>query len=384
MKEIIILGSTGSIGRSALNVLRQNRDKFSVLGLSAYSNIRLLYEQIKEFKPAFVCVGDEKSARKLKTELKASVKLLAGSEGLGVLAQKKAGVVLLAIAGSNALLPLLKAAECGQEIALANKEALVMAGNLVMETARKSKARIIPVDSEQSAIWQCLNGEKRSKLKRIYLTASGGPFRNASRKALEDVSVDRVLKHPRWKMGPKITVDSASLMNKGLELLEAMFLFGVPADKIKVLIHPEALIHSMVEFIDGVIMAQLSAADMRVPIQYALSYPERMPNSDSVLDFYKISRLNFERPDFKKFPCLRLAYRAAEELGTMPCALNAANEVSVEAFLGGRLEFLSISKVVERVLDDCRNIKNPDLGGILEADIEARRRAQGLIERMGS
>ncbi|MCX5703855.1 MAG: 1-deoxy-D-xylulose-5-phosphate reductoisomerase [Candidatus Omnitrophica bacterium] len=374
MKNIAILGSTGSIGRAALEVVRHFPDRFRVVGLTANSNIDILYKQVKEFRPLLVCVRDKLAARKLSPLLKSSAKLFQGEDGLDRLVQdSRVEQILLAIAGSGALLPLLKAIEAGKAIALANKEALVCAGPLIINEARKRKVEIIPIDSEQSAIWQCLEGKDLSKLKTIYLTASGGPFRNLPRGALKDISIAKVLKHPRWKMGKKISVDSATLMNKGLELLEAMFLFEVPYDKIKILIHPEALIHSMVEFIDGIVLAQLSATDMRIPIQYAISYPDRLNNSLPRIDFYRLKELHFQVPDFKRFPCLGLAYRAARVLGTMPAVLNAANEVCVEEFLKKKLAFIAIPEIIEKVMDRHRNImKNPNLEDILEADSWAR------------
>ena len=381
MKRIAILGSTGSIGISALQVIRHFPGKFKVVGLSTNSNIDILYGQIKEFHPFFVCVGDIAAAKRLKHRLKTKTKLLVGEEGLEALVKdKEVEEILLAISGSCALSPLLKAIESGKQIALANKEALVAAGPLIMNEAASRKIKIIPVDSEQSAIWQCLDGEEHSRLKKIYLTASGGPFWQSPRKDLKDISVRKVLRHPRWKMGKKISVDSANLMNKGLELLETMFLFNVASDKIEILIHPQAVVHSMVEFIDGVILAQLSATDMRIPIQYALSYPERLPNGFPRIDFCKLKELHFRAPDFKRFPCLRLAYRVAGELGTMPAVLNAANEVSVAEFLRQRLAFISIPKVIEKVLDRHRNKINPDLEDILEADSWARSQAHRVIE----
>lgn len=377
MKNIAILGSTGSIGISALEVIRHFPEHFKVVALSTNSNIKLLEKQIKEFHPEFVCIADESAAKKLRG---AKVKIFSGSEGLNRIAREpKIQEVLLAISGSYALAPLLKAVEAGKQIALANKEALVMAGPIIMREAFKRKANIIPVDSEQSAIWQCLEGRALENLKNIYLTASGGPFRKASKKDLKGVGVERVLKHPRWKMGKKITVDSATLMNKGLELLEAMFLFNVPSERIKILIHPEAIIHSMVEFIDGVVLAQLSAADMRIPIQYALSYPRRLSNSLPTVDFYKLNELHFESPDFKRFPCLGLAYRAAAQLGTAPCVLNAANEVGVQEFLMRRIDFTDIPKIIERVLDRHKNKRNPDLRDILASDAWARRESYKII-----
>lgn len=375
--KIAILGSTGSIGVNSLDVVRHFPEKFKVIALSANSNIRLLEQQIKEFKPAYVCVKEKNAAVALAPKIKrSSTKLLIGDEGLEtVLKDKHIDRVVLAISGSDALAPLIAALENHIDVALANKEALVAAGFLVMGLAAEKKAKIIPVDSEQSAIWQCLQGQDRNKLKRIYLTASGGPFLKRGKRKLDNIPVEKVLKHPRWKMGKKITVDSATLMNKGLELLEAMFLFNVGADKIKVLIHPEAVIHSMVEFIDGVVLAQLSVTDMRIPIQYALSYPERLSNEYPRVNFLKLQRLNFDKPDFSKFPCLGLAYRAARELGTMPAVLNAANEVSVGEFLKKRINFGSIPRIVEKVMDRHHNNNKPDLEDIHQADSWARREA---------
>lgn len=385
MKRIAVLGSTGSIGVNTLEVIRRFPGKFRVVALTTNSNIDLLSRQISEFHPKFVCVGDVNAARILERELKSRVKLFTGIEGMYSLVQaKEIDKVVLALSGSIALSPLLEAIESGKEIALANKEALVMAGPVIMNLARRKKIRILPIDSEQSAIWQCLDGEDYGKLKRIYLTASGGPFRKASHSELKGISPRRALRHPRWKMGRKISVDSANLMNKGLELLETMFLFGIPSDKIKVIIHPEALIHSMVEFIDGVILAQLSSTDMRIPIQYALAYPERLMNSLSRLDFYKLKELHFEKPDFKRFPCLNLAYRVASQLGTMPCVLNAANEISVAEFLRGRLDFISIPRVIERVIDSHRNKPEPRLEDILAADSWSRDEARRVIARLGA
>jgi 1-deoxy-D-xylulose-5-phosphate reductoisomerase len=379
--KIAILGSTGSIGQSALEVVRSLPDRFSVVGLSTNSNFEILAKQIQKFRPEFVCVKDEGASKRLR--VRPGTKLLTGEKGLvALLEHSKAEKILLAISGSAALPPLLKAIDKGRQIALANKEALVMAGPLIMRKAQKKKIKIIPIDSEQSAIWQCLNGEEPLRLKTIYLTASGGPFMRAKPKDLRSISIDEVLRHPRWKMGKKITVDSATLMNKGLELLEAMFLFDVPCDKIKIVIHPEAVVHSMVEFVDGVILAQLSATDMRVPIQYALTFPQRFSNKFPRIDFYKLKELRFGAPDFKRFPCLRLAYRAACELGTLPAVLNAANETSVDQFLKGRIKFVSIPSIIEKVMDRHRSTRNPDLGEILHADQWARLEADRVIENL--
>jgi 1-deoxy-D-xylulose-5-phosphate reductoisomerase len=383
MKRIAILGSTGSIGKSALDVIRNLGARFRVAGLSTNSNTAVLEKQIKEFHPEFVCVNEPSAARELKPRLNGKVKFLSGEEGLIKLAQnKEIDAILLAISGSGALVPLLKAIDCGKRIALANKEALVMAGPLIMKMATRRKAKIIPIDSEQSAIWQCLEGERTSALKNIYLTASGGPLRKMSRKEIKNISIGKVLRHPRWKMGRKISVDSASLMNKGLELLEAMFLFGVTSDKVKILIHPEAVIHSMVEFVDGSVLAQLSPTDMRIPIQYALTYPDRLPSPLGGMDFCTLGELHFQRPDFGKFPCLGLAYRAASELGTAPCILNAANEVGVSEFLRGTLRFIEIPGVIEKVMDRHHNKQSPTLRDIREADAWARREALQIINNL--
>ncbi|TRZ96476.1 1-deoxy-D-xylulose-5-phosphate reductoisomerase [bacterium] len=384
MKRIAILGSTGSIGRSTLEVIRRFPDKFRPIALSTNSNIAILEQQIRQFNPAFVCVQDRKAAQDLRSKLDLKkTKLLFSQDGLNEIAQSSlVDQVVVAISGSAALGPLLMAIDNCKKIALANKEALVMAGSLIMHRAAKKKIRIIPIDSEQSAIWQCLSGQDKNKLQTVYLTASGGPFRNSSIKSLKGIKIKSVLKHPRWKMGRKISVDSATLMNKGLEVLEAMFLFGLDLEKIKVVVHPEAIIHSMVEFIDGVIMAQLSITDMRIPIQYALSYPQRLDSGLRNIDFYKLKVLTFEKPDLKKFPCLELAYQVAREGGTAPAALNAANEVSVGEFLKGRLSFLGIPKVISKVLSRHRNIKKPNLPDILNIDIWAKAEAGRVIANL--
>jgi len=383
MKQIAIFGSTGSIGENTLSVLKSLKKEFKVAALTTNSNIRLLYSQIKEFNPHAVCVGNDTLALRLRSMLgRSEVRVLAGDSGLKELAASR-GIdeAVIAISGASALQPLLTAIDSGKQIALANKEALVMAGYLLMRRAEKCRALIIPVDSEQSAIWQCLQGEERKSLKRVYLTASGGPLLGASVLELKKVSLKRVLRHPRWRMGKKISVDSATLMNKGLELLEAMHLFGLPAEKIKVLIHPQAIIHSMVEFTDGVLMAQLSATDMRIPIQYALSYPKRLSSSVKPLDFYALKRFDFAEPDFNKFPCLRLAYEAAKQGGTAPAVLNAADEVAVEAFLNKRIKFLDIPLTIEKALSRHKNKNNPSLNDILAADIWGRLEAAGIINR---
>jgi len=379
MKNIAILGSTGSIGKSTLDVIRKFPEEFKVVALTTNSNIDVLAQQIKEFHPLFVGVADRTSVGKLSSVLSRKIKLFSAQDGIAALAgQKEIDEVVLAISGSAALMPLLSAIRSAKTVALANKEALVMAGPLIMREAQKNNVKIIPVDSEQSAIWQCIEKEDKAKLKGIYLTASGGPLLKVDNRRLKAIRVKDVLRHPRWKMGRKITVDSATLMNKGLELLEAMFLFQVPLEKIKILIHPEAIIHSMVEFVDGVVMAQLSVTDMRIPIQYALSYPDRLENDFAGIDFYRLGVLHFEKPSLRRFPCLGLAVQAARELGTLPAVMNAANEVSVDEFLRKRLEFIAISKVVAKVMDEHKNISRPSLDEIITADSWARKEAYKL------
>lgn len=383
MKNIAVLGSTGSIGESTLDVIRKFPDDFRVVSLSVNSDINGLYKQIKEFKPFSVCVRDKSAAGQLSARINSSTKIYCGNEGLEELVKdKRISQVMFALSGSAALPPLVSAIKSNKDIALANKEALVMAGQIIMRMAAKHKVMILPVDSEQSAIWQILSGRAGESVRSVYLTASGGPFRDKLKKKLTSVTVSEVLRHPRWKMGRKITVDSATLMNKGLELLEAMFLFNLEAVKIKVLIHPEAIIHSMVEFEDGVVMAQLSAPDMRFPIQYALSYPKRLKNNLERVDFYRLKRLNFEKPDFDKFPCLGLAYQAAKDLGSAPAVLNAANEVSVNSFLDKKIGFLDIAKIVYKVMRRHRRVDNPDLAQVMQLDAWAREEAKGIISSL--
>ncbi len=383
MKNIAILGSSGSIGQNTLEVVRSLPKDFKVIALSVNSDIVKLKQQINEFKPKLVCVGDKQAAAKLKSEIGPLTKVFCGQDGLGeLLKDKEIQQVMFAITGSAALVPLISAIKARKDIALANKEALVMAGPLIMQLAKKHKVNIAPVDSEQSAIWQSLGGFSSDCVRKVFLTASGGPLKNLPRSRFKQVTIEKVLLHPRWKMGRKITVDSATLMNKGLELLETMFLFNLEAEKIKVLIHPEAIIHSMVEFNDGIIMAQLSITDMRIPIQYALSYPSRLTNKLAGIDFYRLSKLHFEKPDFKKFPCLGLAKQAAKDLGTMPAVLNAANEESVNCFLNQKIRFLTIPKIVEKVMQRHKIKISPDLKDIISADAWAREEALCIAAKL--
>jgi len=385
MKNIALLGSTGSIGVNTLKVIARHPREFRVVGLGAHTNIELLARQVLKFRPEFVHLNDAAYIPALRSKLGSyrKVKFFVGSAGFkGAFSGRRIDRIVLAIGGSGALVPLWVAVEHGIPVALANKEALVMAGALVMEAVRKRNIPLIPIDSEQSAIWQCLHGQEYRALKTLYLTASGGPLREHSRRQLTTVTPKEVLRHPRWKMGRKITVDSATLMNKGLEVIEAMHLFGVGLKNIRVLVHPEAIIHSMVEFIDGVVLAQLAVADMRIPIQYALSYPRRLPAASQALDFSRLGALHFEKPDFARFPCLGLAYAAAREGGTAPCVLNASDEVCVEHFLRSQIGFSAIPRVIERVLSRNRNAGSASIQDILAADNWARAETLAQISRL--
>ena len=385
MKNISILGSTGSIGVNALDVISNNPDRFRVVGLTAYKNVSLLAEQIRRFKPKVVSVIDEEHARKLKNIIKSAkgTEIVNGAGGYrDVACVSEADLVVSAMVGSAGLIPTMEAIEAGKDIALANKEVMVMAGALVVERAREKGVNILPVDSEHSAIFQCITGHTGSEIRRIILTASGGPFFHLSEEKLADVKPADALKHPSWQMGRKITVDSASMMNKGLEVIEARWFFSVDIDRIEVHIHPQSVIHSMVEYCDGSVIAQLSVPDMRIPIAYALSFPDRLPRSEPFLDLFKLSVFEFMRPDMKKFPSLKLAYEAGKAGGTMPAVLNAANEIAVQAFLEDALRFGDMANVVKEVLSCHQRKDDPDLEEILEADLWARNVARKTIERM--
>ena len=391
MKRIAILGSTGSIGRNTLRVIDSLNKKsaytlsgfggFKVVGLSAYSNISTLLKQAKQFNPKYICLVDRFCAKEARSKLSSSCNVLSGREALEDLIERSnADIVVLSIAGADALMPLIKAIKMKKTIILANKEALVMAGLIIMRLVKKNQVKILPVDSEQSAIWQCLEGREKRQVRRIYLTASGGPFKNYNSQQLKSISIRDVLTHPCWDMGRRITVDSATLMNKGLEIIEAMRLFDLDLSKIEVVIHPEAVIHSMVEFFDGVILAQISITDMRIPIQYALTYPNHIANALPPLDFFRLKRISFQKPNMKRFPCLRLAIQAAEEGGSLPCVLNAADEVAVGAFLNKRIHFTDIPRVIAKVIQRHKKITNPCLEEILSTDTWARGEAKRIIK----
>ncbi|HEY82052.1 MAG TPA: 1-deoxy-D-xylulose-5-phosphate reductoisomerase [Dehalococcoidia bacterium] len=377
-KRIAILGSTGSIGQQTLDVVRALGGRFRVIGLAAGRNVALLAEQAREFRPEFIgCSsldgGDERP------------EALADLEGEflsleDIASHPQVELVVIATSGRAGLSPTLAAVRAGKKVALANKEALVMAGEIITRQAEQSGGQILPIDSEHSAIWQCLAGEKQ-KAAQLILTASGGPFRDYSLAELDEVSVAQALKHPSWQMGKKVTIDSATLMNKGLEVIEAHWLFKMPFERIRVLIHRQSIIHSMVEFIDGSIKAQLSYPDMRLPIQYALSYPERLPNPELPhLDWSRIASLTFEPPDLERFPCLKLGIEAGKKGGTYPAVLCAADEVAVELFLSGRIRFTDIPRLIERTLEQHEAIAQPTLEQILEADVWARERTTKQVE----
>lgn len=391
MKKIVILGSTGSIGTTALEVIRKlgmhrsgaylGKD-YQILGLSADRNIELLEKQIREFRPKVVAVMDGEASEKLRAKSKElKVKVLSGIEGLKNLASlPEANFIVFAVVGAIGLVPFLEAIKAGKTVALANKETLVIAGEIILTEIKKYQAKILPLDSEHSAIFQCIDKEDRKEVKRIILTASGGPFYRHSLEQLRKVTVEEALKHPQWKMGKKITIDSATLMNKGLEIIEAHYLFGLPYEKISILIHPESIVHSMVEFVDGTLKAQISLPDMRFPIQYALTYPRRIDTDLPSLDWDKVKRLNFFLPEKKKFPCLDLAIEAGKKGGTYPAVLNATNEIAVDSFLKKKISFLQIAEIVGKVLAKHKSIKNPKLEDILAYDSWARIKTEELIK----
>ncbi|NLV44336.1 MAG: 1-deoxy-D-xylulose-5-phosphate reductoisomerase [Candidatus Hydrogenedentes bacterium] len=381
LKHVSILGSTGSIGRSTLDVIRKNRGIFKVDALAARSNAELLREQIKEFHPELVVLSNEDAARSLR-ECTTGCTVLSGVEGLNEAASRPVDIAVCALVGAVGLHPLLSAIRAGNRVAIANKEPLVMAGKYVMEEAARHGVDVLPIDSEHSAIFQCLQGNMLSDVRYVHLTASGGPFYRTPPELLSDITPGQATCHPTWDMGAKISVDSATLMNKGLEIIEAMWLFGLRSDQIQVVIHPQSIIHSMVEFVDGSILAQLGVTDMRIPIALALSYPERLPAPEMRLDVTTLSGLSFSPPDCTAFPCLALARAAAETGGTAPAILNASNEVAVDRFCAGRLSFTGIAEVVARTLERCACSMEYKLDAVLNADRVARECALSVVETM--
>jgi len=383
MKNIVVIGSTGSIGKQVLEVIKNLPGKFKVVGLGAGRNWHLMWEQIREFQPLAVALNGEAELKNLSRLIAVSrgPELFLGRRGMEKLAVlPEADLVVVAVTGAAGIYPTYAAISAGKNIALANKETLVAAGHLVMELAARKNVAVLPVDSEHSAIWQCLNGQDFSAVNKLILTASGGPFRELNKKEIENVTVDMALRHPNWNMGNKITIDSATLMNKGLEVIEAKWLFGVDYSQIEVVIHPQSVIHSAVEFLDGSVIAQMGLPDMRLPIQYALTFPQRFYSSFPRLKLTELRELTFIKPDTDKFPSLRLAYEAGRVGGTMPAVLNAANEVAVDAFLKGKIGFNGIPAVVSRVMEMHQNVSMPDLDEIMEADRWGREAGEKIIK----
>ncbi|MCP5062747.1 MAG: 1-deoxy-D-xylulose-5-phosphate reductoisomerase [Ignavibacteriae bacterium] len=379
MKKILLLGSTGSIGVSTLDVIRSFKDKFEVFALTANSNIELLEQQVAEFNPKFVVVRNEDKYDEVKNKLNGKCKVLGGEEGLiEVTRNGDYDILISALVGFAGLKPTIESIKRGKRIALANKETLVAAGKLVMGLSQKHNAEIIPVDSEHSALFQALVGEEVSSVKKLIVTASGGPFRTKTVSELENVTVAEALNHPNWDMGNKVTIDSATLMNKGLEVIEAKWLFGLGKDKIDVVVHPQSIIHSMVEFVDSSIKAQLSSPDMKLPIQYALSYPERFESNFIETNFPSLKELTFFEPDIQKFPCLKLAFDVMEQDGLSTCILNAANEIAVEKFLKNEIRFNQIPNLIDDTLSNINNDYSNDLESILECDYQTREYAKSF------
>src|SRR5512137_721916 len=376
MKNVVLLGSTGSIGTSTIKVAEDIPDRIRLLGLAAGNNVELLLDQTRKHRPEAISITDPAKARDLRDMLGTSCEVYTGTEGLVHLATLPAAdIVLIAIVGTAGLAPALAAIRAGKDIAIASKEILVMAGESVMSEARKHGVRVLAVDSEHSAIFQCLDGKPSSSVRRLWLTASGGPFRATPKEEFPSITVERALKHPSWVMGRKITIDSATLFNKGLEMIEARWLFDIEMGRVSVVVHPQSVVHSMVEFVDGSMLAQLSTPDMCLPIQYALTYPDRAPSDRVQTNLVKLGSLTFEEPDLDRFPALALARRAGEVGGTCPAVLNAANEIAVEAFLNRQINFPQISEVVGRALERHTRVAHPSLEQILEADAWARREA---------
>ena len=382
MKKVILLGSSGSIGESTCKVARALPEKMKLVGLGVAKSTDRMLEQAKEFGVKALAVSDLQAAEKVKPRLPQGTQFYPGAEGLARMVEEtEADMVLVAIVGTAGLAPALAALRTGKDLAVASKEILVLAGSAVMAEAKKRKKQVLPVDSEHNAIFQCLVGANEKEVRKVILTASGGPFRQSSAQAMEKVTLAQALKHPTWSMGQKITIDSATMFNKGLEMIEAHWLFGLPMTQVEVVVHPQSIVHSMVEFIDGSVLAQLSVTDMCFPIQYAVTYPERMPSGLPPLDLAKLGTLSFEQPDEKRFPALRLAREAGEQGGTLPGVLNAANEVAVEAFLSERISFPRIWGMVEEVMKKHQTEKEPSLEAIIDADRWSRGEAKSRLEK---
>jgi len=370
MKNIVVMGSTGSIGTQTLEVVRAYSDKLNVVALAAGTSVSKMEEQIREFKPLYAVMWSEKAAAELQAKIAdTDTKVLAGLEGLMEIAViPEAHIIVTAIVGMIGIRPTIAAIEAGKDIALANKETLVTAGHIIMPLAKKHNVAILPVDSEHSAIFQSLNGEPKNKIAKILLTASGGPFRGKKREELVTMQVEDALKHPNWSMGQKITIDSATMVNKGLEVMEAGWLFDVSPEQIEVVVHPQSIIHSMVEYVDGAVIAQLGLPDMKLPIQYALFYPDRLPMEQEKLDFFKLGQMTFEKPDWEVFEGLKMAFEAFKMGGSMPTVYNAANEKAVSMFLKRKIKFLEIYEMIHQAMDSHKVIKNPTVAQILETE----------------
>lgn len=384
-KHIAILGSTGSIGTQALDIISDFPDLFKAEVLTANKNWELLAKQARFFKPSVVVIADASSYDKLKEALSdTDIEVMAGAHAIAdVVTLRKVDMVLTAMVGYSGLIPTVKAIEAKKTIALANKETLVVAGEIITSLVSKNKVKILPVDSEHSAIFQCLVGEEHKAMKKILLTASGGPFRSLNKKQLENVTVKDALNHPNWDMGNKVTIDSASMMNKGFEMIEARWLFNCNPTDIEILVHPQSIVHSMVEFCDGSIKAQLGVPDMHIPIQYALAYPVRLSTSKYELDWSRVAQLTFEKPDFEKFPLLKYAFEAIEKGGNMPCILNAANEVAVKAFLQEKIKFTQMPDLASFTMQSAQFIPSPSLAELVETNKEAVKMAQGWVKKYG-
>ena len=379
-KRIAILGSTGSIGTQALDVISRYPDLFEAEVLTANTNADLLIEQARKFNPNTVVIADEQKYKFVQDALSdLPIKVFTGNNSIADVTEgDTVDVVLAAMVGFAGLYPVLRAIKKGKKIALANKETLVVAGSIINKMVQENNVSIIPVDSEHSAIFQCLSGEYKNEIEKLILTASGGPFRKKTKEELTNVTVKEALAHPNWCMGPKITIDSATMMNKGLEVIEAHWLFGVPAEKIEVMVHPQSIIHSMVQFTDGSVKAQLGVPDMRLPIQYAFTYPGRLENDFPRLDLFKIQNLEFEKPDTAKFACLLLAYESLKKGGNMSCILNAANEIAVQKFIGGETSFASIPEIISETMNKASFIKEPSIDDLFKSDEEARKIAKNI------
>lgn len=383
MKNVSVLGSTGSIGKQTLEVAAANPDKIKIKALAAHSSDALLEEQINLFQPEIAALSDEAAARRLRSRYTGKTRILAGEEGLLEVATYSASnTVLASMVGYAGLRPTLAAIENGKDIALANKETLVAAGSIVMNAVSKHQVSLLPVDSEHSAVFQSLASGKHQEVKRLLITASGGPFRGRSRAELVDVTLEQCLNHPNWSMGKKITVDSSTLANKGLEVIEAHWLFNMPYEKIDVVVHPQSVVHSLVEYNDGSVIAQLGLPDMRLPIQYAFSYPDRFENNFGQLDLVKAGQLTFEAPDLDAFPALKIAIECGKAGGTLPCAFNAANEEAVYAFLKGEIKYLDIPMTIEKIAERHQNILEPTIEDIEQTDAETRRLTQEILNNL--